>query len=111
MQKKVQINKNNIDIPVNFYQEGDLVVAQSPALEIATQGDTFEEAKKNFEELVEIFFEEFDTKEKLDAVLQACGWQTNLVNNIEMIQPPKEIARIYQPISIPFYSDRQVEYA
>lgn len=91
---------NQMQIPVNFYQEGDIVVATSPAFEITTQGDNFEEAKKNFEDLVEVFFEEYNTKESLEKVLLECGWQ----KTENHMAPPREIARVYQNIIMPSYA-------
>ncbi len=89
-----------IQLPVNFYQEGDLVVATSPALEITTQGKTFEEAKNNFEELVGIFFEEYQDLSLLEKVLAECGWRK--VGN--RMQPPIEIGKIYQSIAMPEFA-------
>ena len=89
-----------IQLPVNFYQEGDLVVATSPALEITTQDETFDEAKKNFEELVGIFFEEYKDINLLEKVLTECGWRK--VEN--RMQSPVEIARVYQSIAMPEFA-------
>ena len=99
--------KTDIQIPINFYQEGDLVIAQSPALEIATQGENFDIAKKNFEELLEIFFEENDTNEKLEKVLLNCGWQ----KIADKIEPPKEIARVYQTVRLPIFAFNNLQTA
>ncbi len=89
-----------VQLPVNFYQEGDLVVVTSPALQITTQGATFDEAKKNFEELVGIFFEEYSDINLLEKVLTECGWSK--VEN--KMQPPVEIGRMYQSISMPEFA-------
>ena len=92
--------KNQFQIPVSFYQEGDLVVATSPAFEISTQGETFDIARKNFEELIDIFLEENNTKDSLEKVLLECGWSKD---EKQMI-PPREIARVYQDITIPSFA-------
>ena len=89
-----------IQLPVNFYQEGDLVVATSPALEITTQGETFDEAKKNFEELVSIFFEEYKDVNLLEKVLTECGWR----KVGRQMQPPIETGKIYQSIAMPEFA-------
>ena len=44
-------------------QEGDGFVALCPELDIASQGNTLEEAKVNLREAVELFFECADEKE------------------------------------------------
>ncbi len=44
-------------------REGDGYVSLCPELDIASQGDTVEEAKKNLIEAVELFFETADPSE------------------------------------------------
>ena len=93
------MNKN-IQLPVNFYQEGEWVIATSPALEITTQGRDFDEARKNFEELLGIFFEEYKDIGLLEKVLSECGW-SKIENRMS---PPVEIARLYQNVSMPEFA-------
>ena len=40
-----------------IHREEDQFVALSPELDIASQGDTIEEARKNLQEALELFFE------------------------------------------------------
>lgn len=44
-------------IPVSFYQEGEYVIATSPALKISSFGDSEKEAKEKLQEAIELFFE------------------------------------------------------
>jgi predicted RNase H-like HicB family nuclease len=44
-------------------REGDGFVALCPELDIASQGDTVEEAKLNLTEAIELFFETADSSE------------------------------------------------
>ena len=44
-------------------KEGEGYMALCPELDIASQGDTVEEAKKNLKEAVELFFETASEKE------------------------------------------------
>jgi len=44
-------------------REGDFYVALCPELDIASQGDTVESAKKNLVEALELFFESADPTE------------------------------------------------
>ena len=44
-------------------REGDGYVALCPELDIASQGDTLEEAKANLQEALELFFESADADE------------------------------------------------
>ncbi len=57
--KKLQYQ---LSLPVTFLKEGSSFVAYSPALDLSTVGDTFEQAKARFEEAVQIFFEEIAEK-------------------------------------------------
>lgn len=44
-------------------REGDGYVALCPELDIASQGDNIEEARRNLQEALELFFETADPKE------------------------------------------------
>ena len=44
-------------------KEGDLYVALCPELDVASQGDTVEQARANLKEAVELFLETADPKE------------------------------------------------
>jgi len=46
-----------------IWREGDGYVALCPEVDIASQGDTIEEARKNLQEALELFFEEADPSE------------------------------------------------
>ena len=47
-------------------REDDGYVALCPELDIASQGDTIEESKRNLQEAVQLFFEEASTSEVKD---------------------------------------------
>lgn len=44
-------------------REGDSYVALCPELDIASEGDNIEEARRNLQEALELFFETADPKE------------------------------------------------
>ena len=50
--------KVKFSLPVSIIREDKSFIAYTPALDISTVGDSLEEVKQRFEELVEIFFEE-----------------------------------------------------
>ena len=64
----------NTKIPVVFFEEGDKVIAYSPALDISTYGSSEEQARKRFNEATAIFLNEITEMGTLDQVLEECGW-------------------------------------
>jgi len=62
-------------LPVSFLREGKKYVAYTPALDLSTSGRTYEEAKRRFSEIVNIFFEELVKKGTLEEVLRDLGWK------------------------------------
>jgi predicted RNase H-like HicB family nuclease len=68
------MEKINGTIPVFFTKEKESFVAFSPALDLSTCGPTIEEARRNFAEALEIFFEECIKMNSLGEVLESCGW-------------------------------------
>ncbi len=62
-------------MPVQFIKEGNTFVASCPALDISTQGETFEEAQKMFSELVGVFIHELIEMGTVEEVLLSLGWQ------------------------------------
>ena len=55
--------KNNKQFTAIIEQEGDGYVALCPELDIASQGDTIDEARKNLQEALELFFETASSEE------------------------------------------------
>lgn len=84
-------------LPIAILKEGDSFVAYTPALDLSTSGDTFEEAQKNFVEAVNIFFEELIEMKTIDEVLAGLGWQKQ--NNI--FSPPIVVSNQTESFSIP----------
>ncbi|MGB8509169.1 MAG: type II toxin-antitoxin system HicB family antitoxin [Pyrinomonadaceae bacterium] len=50
-------------LTVNIWREQDGYVSHCPELDIASQGDTVEEARVNLKEAVDLFFEAADASE------------------------------------------------
>lgn len=87
----------SFSLPVSIFKEGNAFVAHTPALDISTHGETLAETKKNFEELVEIFFEELENKGTTDEVLESMGWQ-----KIEHVwSAPVEVEHSIETFSLP----------
>jgi hypothetical protein len=63
-----------LNLPVSFIQEGKKVVAYTPALDLSTSGESEDEAKRRFSEIVAIFFKDLIENGTVDAVLSDLGW-------------------------------------
>ncbi len=61
-------------LSVSILKEGKRYIAYTPTLDLSTSGKTYEEARKRFEEIVTIFFEELVKKGTLEEVLLGLGW-------------------------------------
>jgi predicted RNase H-like HicB family nuclease len=70
-------------IPLCFLKEGKAFVAFSPALDLSTCGKTFDEARENFAEALEIFFEECLKMGTLAEALESYGWVKDRKNEWE----------------------------
>ncbi len=81
---------------MTLLQEGESFIAYSPALDISTAGDSLEEAKKRFEEIVKIFFEEIIQKNTLDEVLTGLGWR----KQEKIFVPPMVVSNTIETFSI-----------
>jgi predicted RNase H-like HicB family nuclease len=84
-------------LPVIILREGKSFIAYTPALDLSTSGKTFDEAKRRFEEVVRIFFEELSDKGTLEEVLLGLGWEKVR----KEFQPPVQVASINEEIEIP----------
>ena len=79
-----------ISIPVQIIKEDNIFVAYTPALELCTQGDTYEEAEQMLGEAINIFFEECIERGTLEQVLKDCGW-TKVAQKNQWIPPRREV--------------------
>lgn len=70
-------------------------IAYAPALSLSTCGHTFEEAKKNFAEAVNIFFEECLEHDTLEKALEQCGWTQG-----KEWTPPAVVGQIDMPVEV-----------
>jgi hypothetical protein len=62
-------------IPVLFFEEGNKVIAYSPAFDLSSCGNNEKQARKRFMEAVTIFLDEITEMGTLSEVLEECGWQ------------------------------------
>jgi predicted RNase H-like HicB family nuclease len=90
--------KKNLDftLSVDIFREGKQFVAYAPALDLSTCGKTLAEAKKNFAEAVEIFFEEMKSTKELTTILTNLGWE----KKERSWAPPVPVEHEYKPYRV-----------
>lgn len=86
----------SVELPLIIIREADQFVAYTPALELCTSGDSVEEAVRNFEEIVSIFFDEVIEAGTLDDVLLDLGWE----KDDHHWMPPEIIAQSSQSVRV-----------
>lgn len=91
--------KFDVTVPVTIFKEGNVFIAHSPVLDIATSAHTFEKAQSRFTEAVEIFFEELIDTGTLDDVLSNLGWQKVRSKWAPPIQVYSDMQRISVPLA------------
>ena len=79
---------------VMFFEEEEHVVAYCPALDLYTQGKDLDDAKKMFEDAVDLYFKEIVESDTYKEVLSDLGWKTSGARPEEMVPP--EIIGLYQ---------------
>ena len=86
-----------IKLPVSIFKEGRQFVAYTPALDLSTSGKTYEEVRKRFSEVVDIFFADTVKKGTLDSVLADLGWKKIR----KQWAPPTIISQSLEEVKIP----------
>ncbi len=83
-----------------FYREHNKFIAYSPAFDLSTCGDTQEQAKRRFEEMLQIFLEEIGRMGTLEDVLLECGW--NKAGHPQKCwQPPVFVGQTQEEVRLP----------
>jgi hypothetical protein len=90
--------KLQFNLPVSILKEGKKYVAYTPALDLSTSGDNYEQAKKRFEEIVNVFFEEIIKKGTIEDVLTDLGWKKVQAN----WRPPVVVSNEFQNIELSY---------
>ena len=88
------------NLPVVYLQEGKYIIAYTPALDLSTQGRTLEEAKKNFHEAVELWFESCVEMGTLEKALANLGWQIRKSGKHKGFMPPRVIQNTSELVSV-----------
>jgi hypothetical protein len=77
------------DIDVEFYRQGEFIVAYSPDLDLSTYSKTLERAKSAFEDALNVFMTETLEKGTFFSELESLGWKIKLVPTPEFLKPKK----------------------
>ncbi len=94
------MGKVQFALSVTVIKEGDSFIAYSPALDLSTVGDTYDEARKRFGEAVQIFFEEIAEKGTVDQALTELGWQKQKNEYI----PPMVVGSQIENFTVPRFA-------
>ncbi|HQW03897.1 MAG TPA: hypothetical protein PLR30_15525 [Saprospiraceae bacterium] len=101
------------DISVEFYRQGEFVLAYSPDLDLSSYADSVDDAKASFQDALSIFLTETLEKGTFFSELQSLGWEIKLVPSPEFIKPTKRpdntsrseiINHAMIPVSIPIHA-------
>lgn len=84
-------------LQVSILKEGKRYIAYAPALDFSTSGASYEEAKKHFDEGVQLFFEEVIKHGTLEEVLKEYGWQKTRL----MWKPPMVVSQESRDVRVP----------
>ena len=95
-----RIKFQKVMLTVTFYREGNKFIAYSPALNLSTCGDTQEQAKRRFEEMLGIFLEEVDKMGTLEDVFLECGWK-KIGDPQRHWQPPVFVGQTQEEVRLP----------
>lgn len=77
-----------VQVDVLFIHEGDYIVAYCPSLELSAYAKRMTTAKKKFDEVLKIFFEDVHKKGTLEKVLLQLGWTLRQIPDISY-KPPQ----------------------
>lgn len=76
-----------LNITIEIWHKGSYYLAKAPELDFISQGSTFDEAKKNLFEIINIQFNEMKEMGTLKDYLHECGFDLNG----DMLSPQGEI--------------------
>lgn len=91
----------SVNLPVQIIKEGKVFVAYCSVLDIATQGDTYEEVQEMFHELVRVFIDDLIERGTFEEVLLDLGWKKASHGRRWELPERQVISEIHQEVSIP----------
>lgn len=94
------MNKINVSLDVAIIKEADYYIAYAHALELTAYGKTIKSAKKDFEQVLEIFFEETTDTNTIFDVLLELGWTLKRFPNPHFT-PPQVKRKLLKRLNLP----------
>ncbi len=94
-------------LPIQITKKTKWFVASCPALDVASQGETEEEARKNIAEALFMFLGSCFERGTLDAVLKQCGFRP-VMEQDQDIEPGESLIK-QEYVDIPLYLLSQSE--
>jgi predicted RNase H-like HicB family nuclease len=87
---KTDLNQNIIELQLSIlvFQEGEYYVAFCPSLNLSSYGDSIDDAKEGFDEVVMEYICEANKNKSLAPDLSGLGWQ---VRSHEEAKPPGQV--------------------
>ncbi|MBC6409167.1 MAG: hypothetical protein GDA42_01705 [Ekhidna sp.] len=82
--------KYRVGLSLIEFQEEDVIIIYSPALDLSGYGYSQEEAKKSFSEALHEFFRYTNHKKTMDKVLKGLGWSVSDSKKKPKFNPPKD---------------------
>jgi predicted RNase H-like HicB family nuclease len=86
-----------LNFTIEIWRKGNFYLASAPELDFISQGRTFDEAKKNLLEVIQIQYEEMTEMGTFDAYLAECGFiieGNNIIPQREIIGFEKSVIQM-----------------
>lgn len=101
MNKLSIMDRPDLKLGVMFFEEEEHVVAYCPALDLYTQGEDLDHAKKMFESAVDLYLKEITESGTYKEVLLDLGWKISNTQSKELV-PPEILGYYQQKFQVPF---------
>jgi len=91
----------SIQLPMRLTKREKWYLASCPVLDVHSQGETKEAAKKNLGEAIQVFLISCFERGALDAVLKECGFKPLSASEVKSRTRNRNIISVPIPFSIP----------
>ncbi|HUG43818.1 MAG TPA: hypothetical protein VMN76_06205 [Acidobacteriota bacterium] len=97
-----------INVPYRAHKEGEWWVAYCPSLEVASQGRTKAESKKNLIEAISLFFVSCYERGTLNEALKELGFRPSVAR--KPVSEKRTGALSFLEVQIPFEVNQRMDY-